>query len=274
MQNWRLDDLISNQPENRKLAKSLELVKPRSSTGSLTAYDGFDFAGLYQFRQIFRQETDITITGKEPFPGKMLQKKDNVSLPDDIYELLVQYYNAAYDWEFVTIKDTVSKVVNNVNPEDYIVVLPDVNQYGRIQIGTEFFGSTIAPRYQKNSHILAKFIQSDETIELYPGEVQFFFTHSITLPTSGLTTHSLAFVKWHLPAPDRQTRFYCKTNDDGEYVLCNIDLWKDQFHEIDRDSIIPIHNIYSRFVPSEFMAGIRKLKKYMAVIPINRQFHL
>ena len=127
MQNWRLDDLISNQPENRKLAELLELVKPRSSTGSLTTYDGFDFAELYQFRQIFRHETDITITSKEPFPGKMFQKKDNVSLSDDIYELLVQYYNEAYNWEFVTIKDTVSKIVNNINPEDYIVVLPDVN---------------------------------------------------------------------------------------------------------------------------------------------------
>ena len=37
---------------------------------------------------------DITITGSEDFPGEMLTpRNDRVSLPDDIYELLVLYYN-------------------------------------------------------------------------------------------------------------------------------------------------------------------------------------
>src|SRR5256714_14635365 len=40
------------------------------------------------------------------------------------------------------------------------------------------------------------------------------------------------------------------------------------------NSIIPIHNIYSRFVPSEFVVGTRTPKTYMAVMPINRQFYL
>src|SRR5437868_13408000 len=40
------------------------------------------------------------------------------------------------------------------------------------------------------------------------------------------------------------------------------------------DSIIPIHNIYSQFVPSEFVVGTRIPKTYMAVTPINRQFYL
>lgn len=270
MQNWRLDELISSQSDNLKLNEGLKLIQPRPTTGSLGVYDGFDFAELYQFRKFFRHDSDITITGKEPFPGKMLQSKDNVSLPKDIYELLVQYYNNAYDWKFVTIEDAVNSA-NSENLEDYIIVLPDVNQYGRIQIGTEFFGSTIAPRYQRNSHIIAKFIQADESTDFYAGQVQYYFTHSITLPIDGIKTHNLAFVKWYLPARER---FHCQTNDD-EYGSCsNIELWQNEFFEIDRDSIIPIHNIYSRFVPSEFMVGIRKLKKYMAVIPINRQFHL
>ena len=200
----------------------------------------------------------------------MLQSKDNVSLPDDIYKLLVQYYNNAYDWKFVTIKDAVNSV-NSENSEDYIIVLPTVNQYGRIQIGTEFFGSTITSRHQRNSHVIAKFIQVDETTDLYSSKVQFFFTHSIMLSIGGIKTHNLAFIKWHLPATER---FHCQTNDD-KYGLCNnIEFWQNEFFEIDRDSIIPIYNIYSQFVPSEFMVGKRKPKKYMAVIPINRQFHL
>jgi hypothetical protein len=265
MQNWKLDDLTYEQINNPKLAGALELVKSRATTGSLAIYDGFDFAELYRFMQIFRHHSDDSITGSEAFPGEMLNpKKERVSLPDDIYELLVQYYNTAYDSEFVTIADALTS-------KDSIVVSPKVDQYGRIRIGTEIFGATIAPRYKRNSHILAKFIQEDETTDIFPGTVQFFFEHTIELPI-GTKTHHLAFVKWHLPAPNQQTRFYCKTNNGRS--VCNIELWKYEYYETGRDSIIPIHNIYSRFVSSKFMVGSRRPKLYMAVIPINRQFHL
>ena len=80
MQNWRLDDLISAQSDNTKL-----------TTGTLAAYDGFDFAELYRFRQIFYYSIDATITGSEEFPGEMLTPKNNrVSVPNAIYELLVK----------------------------------------------------------------------------------------------------------------------------------------------------------------------------------------
>jgi hypothetical protein len=219
--------------------------------------------------QIYRLNIDVTITGSEPFPGEMMPpRKDRVSLPDDIYELLVQYYNNAYNWNFVTIADAASRDIT----EDFIVVLPNVNQYGRIRIGAEIFGAAIAARYLRNSHVLAKFIQDNEEIELWPGVVQFFFEHSIKLPT-GTKSHHLAFVKWHLQAPNRQTRFTCQIGGNDDKV-CNFELWENKFHETERDSIIPVHNIYSRFIPSKFIVGVRNPKEYMGVIPINRQFHL
>src|SRR5438128_3080368 len=82
-----------------------------------------------------------------------------------------------------------------------------------------------------------------------------------------------AFVKWYQSAPNPKTRFYCKADDDDDEG-CNVELWKNECHKADRDSIIPIHNIYSRFVPSEFVVGTRTPKTYMAVTPINRQFYL
>src|SRR5205085_10085239 len=99
----------------------------------------------------------------------------------------------------------------------------------------------------------AKFIQYNETIDTFPGEVQFYFTHTIDLPT-GSKTHQLAFVKWYRSAPNPKTRFYCKADDDDDEG-CNVELWKNDCHKADRDSIIPIHNIYSQFVPSEFVVG-------------------
>ena len=131
--------IIANQ--SNKLNEALELVKSRPTAGSLAMYDGFDSSELHQFRQTFRIESDITITGSEEFPGEMLTpRNDRVSLPDDIYELLVNYYNAAYDWEFVTIAGGSDMLVLEEESEDFIVVLPNIIQHGRIRIGSEIFG--------------------------------------------------------------------------------------------------------------------------------------
>ena len=98
--------------------------------------------------------------------------------------------------EFVTIAGASDKLILEEESKDFIVVLPNIIQHGRIRIGSEIFGTNIAPRYQKNSYILAKFIQDNEMIDMFPGEVQFYFTHTIDLPT-GLKMHQLAFVKWY-----------------------------------------------------------------------------
>lgn len=272
MQNWRLDNLISNQLDDQKLIQGLKLIQSRPTTGSLAAYDEFEFDELRRFLDICNLNIDNTITGSESFPGVMLNpKKSEVKLPDDIYRLLVDYYNNAYknsELTFVTVGDLITFKGSN-RP---IVVLPDVDQFGRIQIGAEVFGSISAPRYAKNAYILAKFIQEDNSIDTYPGQVQFYFNHKINLPDNNTTTHHLVFVKWFLPAPNQQIRFNCRVaNDDRS---CNIELWQSDFYDIDRDSIIPVHNIYSRFICSNFEVGVRKPTRYMAVIPISKHFHM
>ena len=59
-------------------------------------------------------------------------------------------------------------------------------------------------------------------IDTFPDEVQFYFTHTIDLPT-GLKTHQLAFVKWYQSALNPKTRFYCKADDDDDEG-CNVEL--------------------------------------------------
>jgi hypothetical protein len=250
MQNSRLDCLISAQSNNPKLVTALSLVRNRPTAGSLAAYDEFDFAKLYRFTQIFHQSIDDTIIGSEEFPGEMLTPEKQVSLPNTIYELLVKYYNDTYNREFVSITDFASSDLSLSNSHQKIIVSPNVTQFGRIQITTKTFGSAIAPRYQRSSHIMCKFIQNDKTVDIFPGQVQFYLEHTLLLP-NGTRTHRLAFVKWYNWAPDEKTRFYCRINNwDDE--SCNLELWKFDFHKLSRDCIIPIHNIYSRFVPSEF----------------------
>ena len=167
MQNWRLDDILSSQSNNMRLVEGLKLLKQRATLGSLASSDDLKFAELCQFRQISRLEIEDTITGIEPFPGEMMSpKRMNVALPDDIYNILVKYYNNAYDSEFVTIAKAATE-----RSGDRIVVQPQVNQFGRIRVRSEIFGSVNASRYLRSSFIRAKFVQENDSIEVFPGQV-------------------------------------------------------------------------------------------------------
>src|SRR5688572_7669204 len=105
MQNWRLDNLISSsQLNNSTLEEGLKLIKSRPITGSLAAYDNFQNDELYRFMLTYNIEVEETITGREWFPGEMMTPSElEVNLSDNMYDLLVDYYNNAYDLEFVTI---------------------------------------------------------------------------------------------------------------------------------------------------------------------------
>ncbi|CAG8596435.1 19505_t:CDS:1, partial [Racocetra fulgida] len=166
-QNWRLNSLIFNQSNNYKLLNALKFIKSRPTTGSLAANNKVDFADLYYFVQTFRQEIDNTITGSELFPREMLiLKKSQISLSDDIYRLLAEYYKTAYNKKEIV---TITKAASSKDKlEDMIIASPIIDQYARIQIGDEFFGSTMTPKYKNNSYILAKFIQDNGSIDIFP----------------------------------------------------------------------------------------------------------
>ncbi|CAG8636632.1 15945_t:CDS:2 [Funneliformis mosseae] len=119
-----------------KLIKGLKLIQPRATSGSLASYDNFESDELVRFRQIYCLKVKNTITGAEPFLGVMMYpKKIDVGLPDNIYSLLVNYYNAVYGEDL-----------------DFFLI------FRHIQIGAEIFGFAIAPQFFKNG-----------SIEIYPG---------------------------------------------------------------------------------------------------------
>ena len=90
------------------------------------------------------------------------------------------------------------------------------------------------------------------------------------LPEEGLVTHYLIFIRWYAAAKDRRSRFYCQIDKE----ICNIELWKNNFYELDRDCIIPIHNLLGRFVAGTVNIGKKNPKTYLSVIPINRKIHI
>ena len=123
MQTWRLGDLLSVQSNNTKLVEGLRLIQPRATAGSLASYDDFEIAKLVRFRQIYHLKVKYMITSIEPLPSEMMfPKKINVSLPDNIYKILVDYYNTAYNSEFVSIAESVQRSFSTM-----VIVWPQIN---------------------------------------------------------------------------------------------------------------------------------------------------
>jgi hypothetical protein len=110
-----------------------------------------------------------------------------VTLQKNVLDLLVEFYNNLYNDNFISISS-----ITGSNKD--VVVNSKIEQYGRLRIGADIYGSVQAARYVKSSYILARFVQDDGSIDTYPGQVLFFFDHSIYL-NNKLIIHSLALVK-------------------------------------------------------------------------------
>jgi hypothetical protein len=227
----------------------------------------FESEELQAFLNISKELASGGATGAEIYPGEFLPPiKENVMLSDILLDLLINYYNRAYaEYNFSR-----PRLDSSLSNENYIAVTGKVTQCGRLRIGAEYFGSILSKRHIRSSYILVRFInQRDNDIDTYPGQVQFYFEHTIHL-SDGPSKHHLAFVKWYKFAATANTRFLF-ANDDSDDFTNDPELWRKEFFNASVDSIIPVHHILGRFVPAKFKY---KRTEYLAVVPLNRRFHL
>lgn len=202
--------------------------------------------------------------GLEPFLDTFMKPmKKDVNLPSEVLPLLVEFYCNAYGWSFTSLSNIHTAL------DDSIAVLPKVNQFGRLRIGAKVFGSTYSLRHIKLSQFV---LDDDNTIDIYPRQVQFFFEYTVQL-SDGPVTHSLAFVRWYEAADDRRSQFHCQI-DKEDMKICNIELWKKDFYKLSQDCIIPVHNILGHFIASTMKIGKRNPTEYLSVVPINKKIHI
>src|SRR5688572_18413309 len=232
--------IFNDNSDNNKslLEQSLSLLK-KSSVGSLAASDREQF-DTYNLRKFLHMSQQINERGDEIFPGEMLTPKRNIFLSKNLQNFLVKYYRRAY--EDLSIEFRI--------PFEYgvygIPVSSQAVQYGRLRISGELFGSVFSGRSANNSYILARFADKNNNIDTYPGQVQFYFQHTVKLP-GGEKTHYLAYVRWYKPAQTSTKRFYLSVDNDDN--TCLAELWSHKFYNEAVDCIIPIHHILGRFVP-------------------------
>ncbi|RHZ57880.1 hypothetical protein Glove_382g57 [Diversispora epigaea] len=227
------DNRINEMIYTENNTKGLEILNTRQSVGSLSEMDQFGHDEMRRFWMYSRTIQESTISGKEPFPGEMLKPfSENIPLSaDGILDLMIAYYNDTYE----NLKFRKPFETDSLNS---IIIPLKINKYCHCRIGSEIFGSTFSPRHQKSSYILAKFASEDNSIDIYPDQIQFFFIHEISTNRINMENHYLA------------------------YVCC-------------RDCIIPVHHILGRFVPVKYKISDRKnTKEYLAVNLINRKYNL
>ena len=145
----------------------------------------------------------------------------------------------------------------------------EINQYARMQIGAEIFGSMMSGQHEKNSTILAKWRAAyDESIDIYPGEIQYYFEHTLRLP-EGPRKHLLVYVKWYKGASAPSTRF---KHSFIEPEISNTELWKAEYYPEGCDSLLAVHRILCRAVKFKYVTVGKQ--KYLSIIPLNRRFNL
>ena len=232
------------------LDESLCLLVPKKAVGSLALTA--EREELQHFLSM-RHETLSKIYGTEPIPGKMLQPSYfKVVMPLKLRKFLCEWYSILYEKE-----------------EEEILAYMDlqINQHARMQIGSEIFGSMISGRHEKNSTVLAKWrAVNDESIDIYPGEVQYYFEHTLRLP-GGSRKHLLAYIKWYKNAPSSGIRF---KHSFMEPEISNTELWKAEYYQEGCDSLLAVHRILCRAVKFKYVT-VRK-QKYLSIIPLNRRF--
>ncbi|RHZ75352.1 hypothetical protein Glove_216g175 [Diversispora epigaea] len=155
--------------------------------------DQFDHDEMRRFWMYSRTIQESTISGKEPFPDEMLKPfSENIPLSaDGILDLMIAYYNDTYE----NLKFRKPFETDSLNS---IIIPLKINKYCHCQI--------------------------DNSIDIYLGQIQFFFVHEISTNRINMENHYLAYIRWYKKI---KNQFYFSINIEQ---MCNVELWDTEFY--------------------------------------------
>ncbi len=179
-----------------ELAKSLQLLRGHVdfSKGTLSHYD-FKTEDALRFRSMANNLVDETVTGAEEYPGEMLPRFYDSKLDDNVVKFLIAFYEKVYEKWGLTFHSEAKADSGN---KDILVSFTAIRA-SRLRIGDEYFGSLLSHSVH-SSYAIGAFLNEENDLLYWPGQVRFFFVHKLQLPTpdGGWETreHHLAFIEW------------------------------------------------------------------------------
>jgi hypothetical protein len=170
--------------------KGLDILGTKPSVSSISETDEFTSDKMERYLLYSQNIKESLIAEYKAFSEKMLSPSlEKVLISNEIFDIMVDYYNATY------LTYNFQKPFRE-EPKDSIVIPVKMSQFRRCRIGSKTFGSKMSSRHVKNSFIVAKFITADNDVDVYPGQVQFYFIHTVDFP-NGPNEHFLAYVRWY-----------------------------------------------------------------------------
>jgi len=137
--NALLDELTSHVKQNQHFQESLGILKSKDSVGSLSVYNEYTDEEYQTFCLLSSTIEEGAAFGFEPFPGSFLGPlKKDVLMQRDIQCILAEFYCNMYNENFVALSHI------HDAPDGSIPVLPTIDQFSRLRIRTEIFGSTLS----------------------------------------------------------------------------------------------------------------------------------
>lgn len=249
LKNALIDYHLSCEWTSGLLKESINLLAPREAVGSLALT-----AEREELQHFLSMRHNMSkVYGTEPIPGQMLTPSNlGVAMPHNLRKFLCEWYAILYE----------------KNQEEILGYMDlQINQHARLKLGAEIFGSAILGRHEKNATILAKWkAVNDDSVDTYPGEVQYYIEHTLRLP-EGPRTHRLVYVKWYKPASSSGVRF---RHSFTEPEISNTELWKPEFYKESCDSLLAVHRILCRATKFKYVTVGKQ--KYISIVSLNRRF--
>ena len=249
-----------------ELAKSLQLLRGHInfSKGTLSHYN-FRTEDVLRFRSMTNDLIDKTVTGTEEYPGEILPRFYDSRLGDNVIKFLLAFYERVYGNGGLTFH---SEETARSDDKD-ILVSSTAMRASRLRIGDEYFGSLLS-RSEHSSYVIGAFLNEENDLLYWPGQVRFFFVHKLRLPMpDGWETreHHFAFVEWF------QQHERCNHFNVASRMQQSQELWNSLLVPHNVECILPVQRIAGRFVKATYHLP-RTERDLIAVIPINRKLVL
>lgn len=168
-----------------------------------------------------------------PIINNKLKVSGDKEKPDE-YEYLINYYDLVADYDLDLVADY------EVNRKSNVVVEKNICKFKSIKILG--YSYKAMDQKEKGGYFCAYHYDKEGKKILRPGQIQFFFKHSLTFPDSSSSStstidHYFAFVRW-FKEPIKNHILLELTNED---TSC----WENKFEELSENCILPVHKIHS-----------------------------
>ena len=222
--------------------------------GTLGSYN-FTAEEMLAFREMSLSLRVKDVTGAECFPGELSGRYYEAKLDDKVVDLLKDYYEVVYADCGYTFDNRIDNIGGSC-----IYVSSTILRESNLRIGDEIFGSLLSES-DLNACVIACFLDNDDNVSYYPGEVVSYFRHRLTLPernspNTRIVDHYLCLVDWYKPSKHRayfNVPQQCTLTNERDFEkLYHAELWGTKCTRRTHENILPVQRLICRFVKGKY----------------------